>query len=50
MNMEVIVDRLTTVLKKKFGMSFDEVFFDWSVTYIDSEPPNSRFLIRFSNN
>ena len=37
-DIEVIVDRLTTVLKKKFGMSFDEVFFDWSATYIDGEP------------
>lgn len=46
MNMEVIVDRLTTVLKKKFGMSFDEVFFDWSATYIDGEPTD---FIRFGH-
>jgi len=37
-NMDRIVKRIDTVLIKKFGFSFDEIFVDWSGTYVDGEP------------
>ncbi len=37
-NMDLVVEKIDTVLRKKFGFSFNEVFFDWSATYIDGEP------------
>lgn len=37
-NIDPIVRHMNGVLKRKFGLSFNEVFTDWSATYFDGKP------------
>lgn len=45
-NIDPIIRHMNTMLKSKFGMEYNEVFMDWSATYLDGKPTK---FVRFGH-